>query len=64
MEAEKRTMWNCTRCGWQWFSPNNNKPVLCAKCKNPYWSIPRKINIMTVEVDEDDDKYNNKNTGI
>jgi len=41
MEAEKRTMWNCTRCGWQWFSPNNNKPVLCAKCKNPYWSIPR-----------------------
>jgi predicted Zn-ribbon and HTH transcriptional regulator len=31
----------CKRCGWKWI-PRLKVPVLCPKCKNPYWNIERK----------------------
>jgi Zn finger protein HypA/HybF involved in hydrogenase expression len=31
----------CERCGHEWISKTVN-PIACAKCKSPYWKIPRK----------------------
>lgn len=33
----------CYRCGHEWRPLNiENKPIVCPKCKNPYWDRPRK----------------------
>jgi len=37
----------CERCGHTWVSRlktqnPNKKPIVCPKCKSPYWNIPRK----------------------
>jgi len=35
--------YKCERCGHIW-APRDNKqePMVCPKCKSPYWNIPRK----------------------
>lgn len=33
----------CLRCGHEWFSRTEEKPVCCAKCKSPYWDRPAKV---------------------
>lgn len=40
-----RKVWKCDRCGHEWLSRNNDKPLRCAGCKSPYWDIPRKKEI-------------------
>jgi len=33
----------CLRCGWEWVPRDKTEePELCAKCRSPYWSKPRK----------------------
>ncbi len=33
----------CERCGHRWISRANSKhiPIVCPKCKSPYWNIKR-----------------------
>lgn len=35
----------CERCGHLWVGRigRKEKPVVCPKCKSPYWNIPRKM---------------------
>jgi len=35
----------CDRCGHQWVPRGDpeQKPLVCPKCKSPYWNVPRKI---------------------
>lgn len=32
----------CERCEHAWISRVDGKPVVCPKCKSPYWDVPRK----------------------
>lgn len=32
----------CERCSHEWV-PNNEVPVVCPKCKSPYWNKKRKV---------------------
>lgn len=34
----------CDRCGHQWVPRGDpeQKPLVCPKCKSPYWNVPRK----------------------
>jgi predicted Zn-ribbon and HTH transcriptional regulator len=32
----------CERCGHKWISRGKKKPIVCPKCKSPYWNEPRK----------------------
>jgi len=34
--------WKCERCGHMWLPRGGKKPVVCSKCKSPYWDTPRK----------------------
>lgn len=40
--------WECNRCGHIWVGRNwpsrddGEKPMLCPKCRTPYWDTPRK----------------------
>ena len=35
--------WKCTRCGHEWVARKKLvKPIICPKCKNPYWDKPKK----------------------
>lgn len=39
----KITMLKCQRCGHEWVPRKKVSEVrLCAKCKSPYWDIPKK----------------------
>lgn len=35
----------CERCGHQWVprATTEGEPVICPKCKSPYWDRPRQI---------------------
>lgn len=37
-----RPRWTCLRCGHVWIGSKQTPPVLCVKCRNPYWARPRK----------------------
>ncbi|VVB83894.1 Uncharacterised protein [uncultured archaeon] len=37
------TAYRCERCSHQWIPRNKVKPIICPKCKSPYWKTPRKI---------------------
>ena len=41
----KRKGFKCERCNHEWI-PNdiNIEPIVCPKCKSPYWNKPRKNN--------------------
>jgi len=32
----------CERCGHKWVARNESVPVVCSRCKSPYWDKPRK----------------------
>lgn len=34
----------CLRCGFEW-QPRVHNPTNCAKCRSPFWSIPRRRNV-------------------
>lgn len=42
MEEKTITIKQCTRCGHEWFPRTPEKPMVCPKCKSPYWDKPRK----------------------
>jgi len=33
--------YKCERCGKEWIPRKEEKPVVCPKCKSPYWNKPR-----------------------
>ncbi|HXE07035.1 MAG TPA: hypothetical protein VN612_04005 [Acidobacteriaceae bacterium] len=33
----KVVVWVCARCGHEWQSKNEERPVRCSGCKSPYW---------------------------
>jgi len=42
MGSVTRKVWKCDRCGNEWLSRDNKKPLRCGSCKSPYWNIPKK----------------------
>ena len=33
----------CERCGHEWIPRNKEEvPIICPKCKSPYWNKPKK----------------------
>jgi ribosomal protein L37AE/L43A len=30
----------CERCTHKWVGRNGSKPIVCPKCKSPYWDRP------------------------
>jgi len=30
----------CERCGHKWITRTEESPVVCPKCKSPYWNKP------------------------
>lgn len=34
--------YQCGRCGHKWIARKKDKPIICPKCKSPYWDIPKK----------------------
>jgi len=35
--------YKCERCGREWIPRKEGKPIVCPKCKSPYWDKPREI---------------------
>lgn len=35
----------CLRCRHVWFPRKESEPVVCAKCKSPYWNKKKKYAI-------------------
>ena len=31
----------CERCEHKWITRNQEIPIVCPKCKNPYWDKPK-----------------------
>jgi predicted Zn-ribbon and HTH transcriptional regulator len=52
---------NCLKCGHSWIN-RTDIPVRCPKCKSYSWKVPRKE--LTMEVDKDEDKSNDKTNGV
>jgi len=35
--------YKCERCGHEWVPRNKEEsPIICPKCKTPYWNKPKK----------------------
>jgi len=34
--------YRCNRCGHEWIPKGSDEPMVCPKCKSPYWNKPRK----------------------
>jgi DNA-directed RNA polymerase subunit RPC12/RpoP len=34
--------YKCERCLHRWIPRGRKKPIVCSKCKSPYWDVPRK----------------------
>lgn len=34
--------YRCERCKHEWLPKGKEAPMVCPKCKSPYWSRPRK----------------------
>lgn len=32
----------CERCGHEWVARGKEEPIVCPKCKSPYWNVPKK----------------------
>ena len=39
----------CERCKHEWIPRNKERPIICPKCKSPYWDKPRKKDTMVKE---------------
>jgi predicted Zn-ribbon and HTH transcriptional regulator len=38
--------WKCERCEHVWLPrEKDKKPLVCPKCKSPYWDTPRKVKV-------------------
>jgi len=35
--------YKCERCNHIWRGRGDKKPVVCSRCKSPYWDVPRKL---------------------
>ncbi|MGI0082141.1 MAG: hypothetical protein ACREAF_00700 [Nitrosopumilaceae archaeon] len=33
--------YKCERCGHEWVPREEEKPLVCPKCKSPYWDRPK-----------------------
>lgn len=33
--------YRCERCGHVWAPRTSRRPIICPKCKSPYWDRPR-----------------------
>jgi ribosomal protein L37AE/L43A len=42
MPTVQVTAYVCSRCEHQWVPRSAQKPVICPKCKSPYWDRPVK----------------------
>jgi len=40
----KKKGFKCERCGHEWVPRNEETPIICPRCKSPYWNKPRKKN--------------------
>ena len=40
-KAKERQMFECKKCGWEWFS-TMNPPIVCPKCHSAYWNQERR----------------------
>lgn len=44
----------CLRCGYQWVPrifKEDAEPIICPKCKSPYWNKPRRVDVLDKRVD-------------
>lgn len=41
-EEVKIKKYICSRCGHKWIPREDKKPVICPKCKSPYWDKPKR----------------------
>lgn len=53
--------WECERCDHTWIARDTTEgePLVCPKCKSPYWNKPRKT-----EVDQAKEAIQNKKRRI
>jgi len=42
MEVKMIKILKCKRCGHEWASKRENRPIICPKCKSPYWDRKRR----------------------
>jgi hypothetical protein len=42
MAKIKGFLCKCDVCQYEWKPRSEGLPVRCAKCKSPYWNIPKK----------------------
>lgn len=38
----KKKGFKCERCGHEWIPRNEEMPIICPRCKSPYWNKSRK----------------------
>ena len=34
--------YKCERCEHEWIPRSKENPIICPKCKSPYWNKPKK----------------------
>jgi len=52
MAVIKINGYRCERCSHQWVSRTNStgrEPIVCPKCKSPYWNVLRKNKVKNRE---------------
>lgn len=42
-DTREITLYLCKRCSHRWATRNPRKPIICPKCKSPYWGIDKCI---------------------
>ena len=45
MTTVKLTKLECKRCGHIWIPRTPELPLVCPKCKSPYWNRERKVSV-------------------
>ena len=38
----KLPKWNCLRCGHTWIPRRDARPIVCPKCKSPYYDMTKR----------------------
>ena len=41
MAEIKLSGYRCERCNHEWFPRKSEEPIICPKCKSPYWNRKR-----------------------
>jgi len=39
----------CLRCGYNWALRKEQEPIICPKCKSPYWNKERKSKLVSIK---------------